>query len=53
VSAAERDEICVKEGANVTLDPGVIMTWNLMTWDFNDICIAEITEDQCNVCTDD
>ncbi|XP_050950285.1 uncharacterized protein LOC127153296 [Labeo rohita] len=53
VSAAERDEICVKEGENVTLDPGVIMTWNLMTWYFNDICIAKITKDQFEICTDD
>ncbi|XP_042568294.1 uncharacterized protein LOC109061256 isoform X2 [Cyprinus carpio] len=54
VSAAERGEICVKEGGNVTLDPGVIKNpIDLMTWYFHDTCIAQITGDQSKICTDD
>ncbi|XP_016109895.1 uncharacterized protein [Sinocyclocheilus grahami] len=54
VSAAERDEICVKEGESVTLDPDVMKNTNdSMTWYFNDTLIAEITEDQCKIGTDD
>ncbi len=53
VSTAERDEICVKEGENVTLYPGVIKNpIDSMTWYFNDTCIVEITEDQCKIWTD-
>ncbi|XP_016108467.1 uncharacterized protein [Sinocyclocheilus grahami] len=56
VPAAERDEMkrkSVKEGESVTLDPGVMKTPNyLMTWYFNDICIAEINEEPRMVCTD-
>uniref|UniRef100_A0A8C0YKA2 Immunoglobulin domain-containing protein n=1 Tax=Cyprinus carpio carpio TaxID=630221 RepID=A0A8C0YKA2_CYPCA len=47
--------VYVKEGESVTLDPGVMKNPNdLMTWYFNDICIAEInlsficTDVQCN-----
>ncbi len=43
----------VKEGESVTLDPGVMKTPNdLMTWHFNDICIAEINEEPRMICTD-
>ncbi len=43
----------MKEGEHFTLDPGVIKTTNdVMTWYFNDTCIAEIAEDQCKICTD-
>uniref|UniRef100_A0A8C2BUP8 Immunoglobulin domain-containing protein n=1 Tax=Cyprinus carpio TaxID=7962 RepID=A0A8C2BUP8_CYPCA len=56
VSAAERDEMkrkSVKEGESVTLDPGVMKNPNdLMTWYFNDICIAEISEEPRMICTD-
>ncbi|XP_058616459.1 uncharacterized protein LOC131530291 isoform X2 [Onychostoma macrolepis] len=56
VPAAERDEMkrkSVKEGESVTLDPGVIKNPNdLMTWHFNDICIAEISEEPRMICTD-
>ncbi len=55
VSAVERDEIkSAKEGESVTLNPGVIKCPNdVMTWHFNDILIAVITEDQSKICTDD
>ncbi|XP_050951088.1 titin [Labeo rohita] len=50
VSAAKS----VKEGETVTLDAGVIKKpKDLMTWYFNDTCIAEMTEDQCKICTND
>uniref|UniRef100_A0A673GI12 Ig-like domain-containing protein n=1 Tax=Sinocyclocheilus rhinocerous TaxID=307959 RepID=A0A673GI12_9TELE len=56
VPAAERDEMktkSVKEGESVTLDPGVVKNPNdFMTWYFNDICIAEITEEPRKICTD-
>ncbi|KAI2650688.1 Neural cell adhesion molecule L1 [Labeo rohita] len=56
VPAAEQDEIkreSVKEGESVTLDPGVMKNPNdLMTWHFNDICIAEISEEPGKICTD-
>ncbi|XP_048038438.1 uncharacterized protein LOC125263485 [Megalobrama amblycephala] len=43
----------VKEGESVTLDPGVMKTpKDLMTWYFNDTCIAEITGNQSKICTD-
>ncbi len=43
----------VKEGESVTLDPGVIKKPNdVMTWYFNDICIAEVTGDLSYICTD-
>uniref|UniRef100_A0A673FN50 Ig-like domain-containing protein n=1 Tax=Sinocyclocheilus rhinocerous TaxID=307959 RepID=A0A673FN50_9TELE len=44
----------VKEGESVTLDPGVLKSPNdVMAWFFNDTRIAEITEDQRKICTDD
>ncbi|XP_016108464.1 uncharacterized protein [Sinocyclocheilus grahami] len=56
VPAAERDEMkgkSVKEGESVTLNPGVVKNPNdLMTWYFNDICIAEITAEPRKICTD-
>ncbi len=56
VPVAERDEMkrkSVNEGESVTLDPGVIKNPNdLMAWHFNDICIAEITEEPRMICTD-
>ncbi|KAF4097218.1 uncharacterized protein LOC131530298 [Onychostoma macrolepis] len=56
VPAAERDEMkrkSVKEGESVTLDPGVMKNTNdLMTWHFNDLCIAEISEEPRKICTD-
>ncbi|XP_016349749.1 uncharacterized protein LOC107694565, partial [Sinocyclocheilus anshuiensis] len=56
VPAAERDKMktkLVKEGESVTLDPGVMKNPNdLMTWYFNDICIAEITGEPRMICTD-
>ncbi|XP_058616362.1 uncharacterized protein LOC131530227 [Onychostoma macrolepis] len=54
VSAGKRVEIYVKEGENVTLDPGVIKkTIDPMTWSFNNTLIAKITEDQSKISTDD
>ncbi len=55
VSAAQRDDVkLVKEGESVTLDPGVInYTNDSMTWYYNDVCIAEITGDQNQTCTDE
>uniref|UniRef100_A0A673GL54 Uncharacterized LOC107723882 n=1 Tax=Sinocyclocheilus rhinocerous TaxID=307959 RepID=A0A673GL54_9TELE len=55
VPAAERDKITsVKEGESVTLDPGVERKANnVMTWNFNDILIAEINGHQSEICTDD
>ncbi|XP_050961244.1 uncharacterized protein LOC127162501 isoform X2 [Labeo rohita] len=56
VPAAEQDEMkrkSVKEGESVTLDPGVMKNQNdLMTWHFNDLCIAEISEEPGKICTD-
>ncbi len=43
----------VNEGESVTLDPGVIKNPNdLMAWHFNDLCIAEISEEPRKICTD-
>ncbi len=43
----------VKEGESVTLDPGVMKNPNdLMMWHFNDLCIAEISEEPRKMCTD-
>ncbi|XDV24152.1 hypothetical protein PO909_028402 [Leuciscus waleckii] len=56
VPAAERDQMrrkTVKEGESVTLDPGVRNPDDLMKWYFKDIPIAEITEDQSKIYTDD
>ncbi|XP_058618040.1 uncharacterized protein LOC131531351 isoform X2 [Onychostoma macrolepis] len=57
VSTAEQDEMkrkSVKEGESVTLDPGLIKKPNdTMKWHFNDVLIAEFTEDQNKICTDD
>ncbi|XP_067271549.1 uncharacterized protein [Pseudorasbora parva] len=57
VSAADRDEVkrkSVMEGESVTLDPGVMKNTNdSVTWYFNDVLIAEITEDQSQICADD
>ncbi|XP_059426057.1 uncharacterized protein LOC132160309 isoform X2 [Carassius carassius] len=51
---AERGEISVKEGENVTLGPGVIKKpIDPMRWYFNDTLIVEITEDQCKIWTDE
>ncbi|KTF72954.1 hypothetical protein cypCar_00047901, partial [Cyprinus carpio] len=51
---AKRGEISVKEGENVTLDPGVIKNpVDSMRWYFNDTLIVEITEDQCKIWRDD
>ncbi len=56
VPVAERDEMkrkSVKEGESVTLDPGVMKNPNdLMMWHFNDLCIAEISEEPRMICTD-
>ncbi|XP_042612025.1 carcinoembryonic antigen-related cell adhesion molecule 1-like [Cyprinus carpio] len=53
----EGDEIkrkSVKEGESVTLDPCVERkAKNLMSWYFNDICIAEINGHQSEICTVD
>ncbi|XP_026054403.1 uncharacterized protein LOC113040279 [Carassius auratus] len=54
VSAAERGEISVKEGENITLGPGVIKKpIDPMRWYFNDTLIVEITADQCKIWTDE
>ncbi len=57
VPVADRGEMkrkSVNEGESVTLDPGVMKNPNdLMAWHFNDICIAEITEEPRMICTDD
>uniref|UniRef100_A0A671R780 Ig-like domain-containing protein n=2 Tax=Sinocyclocheilus anshuiensis TaxID=1608454 RepID=A0A671R780_9TELE len=57
VPANERDQMqrkSVKEGESVTLDTGVMKNpEDLMTWYFNDICIAEISEEPRKICTDD
>ncbi|XP_073699658.1 uncharacterized protein [Garra rufa] len=56
VSTAQRDELqrkSVKEKESVTLNPGVMKNPNdLMTWHFNGICIAEISEEPRQICTD-
>ncbi len=56
VSDAEQYEMMrksVNEGESVALDPGVIKNPNdLMAWHFNDLCIAEITEEPRKICTD-
>ncbi len=56
VSAAEQDEMMrksVNEGESVALNPGVIKNPNdLMAWHFNDLCIAEISEEPRKICTD-
>ncbi|XP_077081379.1 uncharacterized protein LOC143735195 [Siphateles boraxobius] len=53
VSPAERDEVKIKDGESVTLDPGLRRKTNCsMTWYFIDILIAEITGDQSQICTD-
>uniref|UniRef100_A0A8C2FSI3 Immunoglobulin domain-containing protein n=1 Tax=Cyprinus carpio TaxID=7962 RepID=A0A8C2FSI3_CYPCA len=56
VSAAERDKMkrkSVKEGESVILGPGVIKYLNdLMRWYFNDICIAEISEEPSYISID-
>ncbi len=54
VSAAERDDVkSVKEGESVTLHPCVINNPNdSMAWYYNDVCIAEITGGQSQICTD-
>ncbi len=57
VSAADRDKMrrtSVKEGESVTLESGEINKTNYsMAWYFNDICMAEITKDPSEICTDD
>ncbi|XP_052446728.1 uncharacterized protein LOC127988160 isoform X2 [Carassius gibelio] len=54
VSAAERGEISVKEGENVTLGPGVIKKpIDPMRWYYNDTLIVEITADQCKTWSDE
>ncbi|KAL1251740.1 hypothetical protein QQF64_019536, partial [Cirrhinus molitorella] len=51
VPAAELYEM--KEGEAVTLDAGLMKQPNdVMAWYFNDTLIAEITEDQSKICTD-
>ncbi|KAK7136679.1 hypothetical protein R3I93_016887 [Phoxinus phoxinus] len=54
LSAAERDEVKIKEGESVTLYTGVIKKtkYLFLSWYFNDILIAEITGDQSKICTD-
>ncbi|KTG02133.1 hypothetical protein cypCar_00048313 [Cyprinus carpio] len=56
VPANERDQMqrkSVKEGESVTLDPAVMKNpEDLMTWYFNDICIAEISDYLSHICTD-
>ncbi|KAI2650678.1 Junctional adhesion molecule C [Labeo rohita] len=56
-SGAETDKTntkSVKEGESVTLDPGIIKNPNdLLTWDFNNILIAEINGGLGDICTDD
>uniref|UniRef100_A0A671R175 Immunoglobulin domain-containing protein n=1 Tax=Sinocyclocheilus anshuiensis TaxID=1608454 RepID=A0A671R175_9TELE len=56
ISISSRDEMkrkSVEEGESVTLHPGVMKNPNdLMTWYFNDICIAEINEEPRMICTD-
>ncbi|KAL1251704.1 hypothetical protein QQF64_019500, partial [Cirrhinus molitorella] len=56
VPAAEQDEMkrkSVKKGESVTLDSGVMKNPNdLMTWHFNDLCIAEFSEEPAKICTD-
>ncbi len=43
----------VKEGESVTLDPGVMKNPNdVMTWHFNELCIAEISEEPRMICAD-
>ncbi|XP_026108569.1 uncharacterized protein LOC113080622 [Carassius auratus] len=51
---ADREEMkSVKEGESVTLDPGVMNNTNYsITFLFNDVLIAEISEDQSKTCTD-
>ncbi|XP_026054794.1 uncharacterized protein LOC113040753 [Carassius auratus] len=51
---AERGEISVKEGENVTLGPGIIKKpIDPMRWYYNDTLIVEITEDQCKIWTNE
>ncbi len=43
----------MNEGESVTLNPGTIKNPNdLMAWHFNDLCIAEISEEPRKICTD-
>ncbi|XP_067272605.1 uncharacterized protein [Pseudorasbora parva] len=55
--AVEQEKLMTKsvmEGESVTLDPAVMKTpKDLMAWYFNDVLIAEITGDQCQICADD
>lgn len=52
---AEVRRISVEEGKSVDLDSGVARKPNddLTTWHFNDILIAEVTEEQSRICTND
>ncbi|XP_039538676.1 uncharacterized protein LOC120486603 [Pimephales promelas] len=56
VSAVERYKMrrkAVNEGESVTLDPGEVITDDvMMTWYFNDNPIAGITGNQSKICTD-
>jgi len=56
VSAVERYKMrrkAVNEGESVTLDPGEVLTNDvMMTWYFNDNPIAGITGNQSKICTD-
>ncbi|KAL1251745.1 hypothetical protein QQF64_019541 [Cirrhinus molitorella] len=56
VPVAEQDEVkrkIVKEGESVTLDPGVMKNPNdLMTWHFNNLCVAELSEEPKKICKD-
>ncbi|XP_026105519.1 uncharacterized protein LOC113077313 isoform X2 [Carassius auratus] len=56
IPANEREQMqrkSVKEGESVTLDPAVMKNPEyLMTWYFNDIWIAEISDYLCKTCTD-
>ncbi|XP_051763441.1 uncharacterized protein LOC127519835 isoform X2 [Ctenopharyngodon idella] len=56
VSAAEGDQVTfsVKKGESVTLETPVgKKPFDVMTWYFNDILMAEISGDQSKICTDD
>ncbi|KAG1946386.1 V-set and immunoglobulin domain-containing protein 1-like [Pimephales promelas] len=53
VPGVETNTKSVKEGESFTLERGVVKNPNdVMTWYFNEARIAEITGDQCKICTD-
>ncbi|XDV23591.1 hypothetical protein PO909_028111 [Leuciscus waleckii] len=54
VRGGETNTKSVEEGESFTFDPGVIKNPNdVITWYFNEACIAEITGNQSKICIDD